>query len=72
MDEFRLEESRMVESDIKTKDRQDRMQTLPAEHLEQRWGTVRLFGDEQPLEGSNVTCLESRRGMSMETLKTVA
>jgi hypothetical protein len=36
MDESRLEESRTEESDIKTKERQDRMQTLPAKHLKER------------------------------------
>jgi hypothetical protein len=38
-----------------------------------RGRTFRLFGDEQPLEGSNVTCLEYRRVTSMETIEqTVA
>jgi hypothetical protein len=31
--------------------------------------TVRLFGDEQPLEGSNVTCSKSIRDTFMETLE---
>jgi hypothetical protein len=36
MGESRLEEPQTEESDFKTKERQDRMQTFPAEHLEQR------------------------------------
>jgi hypothetical protein len=41
------------------------------EHLRKRnkGRTFRLFGDEQPLEGSNVTCLESRRDTSMGMLR---
>jgi hypothetical protein len=37
--------------------------------MEERGSTVRLFGDKQPLEESNVTCFESRRVTSMETLE---
>jgi hypothetical protein len=37
-----------------------------------RGRTVRLFEDEQPIEGSNVTCLESRRDTAMEMPKTIA
>ena len=56
--------------DEQRKEHQDHMQTLPAEHLRKRnlGGTFRLFGDEQPLEGSNVTCLESGRVTTRETL----
>jgi hypothetical protein len=41
-----------------------------ANRTPQKWKkgrTFRLFGDEHPLEGSNVMCLESRRDTSMET-----
>ena len=53
------------------KEHQDCMQTLPAEHIRKRnqGGTFRLLGDEQHLEGSNVTYSESGRVTTMETLK---